>query len=72
LEKLKDVFFEVKEVQEWEEMVPPPKPFNTPELQKTANERFGFSVEKTTRLAQLLYEEGYITYPRTDAHRNEP
>jgi DNA topoisomerase-1 len=72
LEKLKDAFFEVKEVQEWEEMVPPPKPFNTPELQKTANERFGFSVEKTTRLAQLLYEEGYITYPRTDAHRMSP
>jgi DNA topoisomerase-1 len=72
LEKLKDVFFEVKEVQEWEEMVSPPKPFNTPELQKTANERLGFSVEKTTQLAQLLYEEGYITYPRTDAHRMSP
>ncbi len=72
LEKLKDALFEVKEVQEWEEEVPPPKPFNTPELQKTANERLGFSVEKTTKLAQQLYEEGYITYPRTDAHRMNP
>ncbi len=72
LEMLKDALFEVMKVREWEEMVPPPKPFNTPELQKTANEKLGFSVEKTTKLAQELYEEGYITYPRTDAHRMNP
>jgi len=72
LEKLKGVSFEVKKVREWEEAVSPPKPFNTPELQKAANEKLGFSVEKTTKIAQDLYEKGYITYPRTDAHRMSP
>jgi DNA topoisomerase I len=72
LKILNDALFEVKKVEEWEEIVPPPRPFNTPELQKAANEKLGFSVEKTTKLAQDLYEKGYITYPRTDAHRMNP
>ncbi len=72
VEILKNTLFEVKEIREWDEAVPPPKPFNTPDLQKTANEKLGFTVEKTTKLAQDLYEEGYITYPRTDAHRMSP
>ncbi len=72
LEILEDASFKVKKIEEWEEMVPPPKPFNTPELQRAANEKLGFSVEKTTKLAQYLYEKGYITYPRTDAHRMSP
>ena len=28
---------------------------------------YGFSLEKTLKLAQSLYEKGYTTYPRTDA-----
>ncbi len=69
MEKLKNAFFEVKQVERWQEKVAPPKPFNTPELQRASNERLKLSVEKTMKIAQALYEEGFITYPRTDAHR---
>ncbi|WP_448588661.1 type I DNA topoisomerase [Thermocrinis sp.] len=69
IEKVKNAFFEVVEVKDWKEEVPAPKPFNTPELQRSANERLKMSVDMVMKLAQELYEEGYITYPRTDAHR---
>lgn len=36
-------------------------------LQMDANKMYGFSLEKTLKLAQSLYEKGYTTYPRTDA-----
>lgn len=32
-----------------------------------ANKKYGFSLSKTLSLAQKLYENGYITYPRTDS-----
>lgn len=43
------------------------KPFQAVTLIKRANEKFGFSSEKTMQLAQNLYEKGLITYHRTDA-----
>lgn len=36
-------------------------------LQMDANKIYGFSLEKTLKIAQSLYEKGYTTYPRTDA-----
>lgn len=45
----------------------PPKPFNLPDLQKEANKKFGFSLDKTLELAQKLYEKKVTTYPRTDS-----
>lgn len=47
--------------------VKPSPPFITSTLQQTASTRLGFSVKKTMRLAQRLYESGYITYMRTDS-----
>ncbi len=48
-------------------IVNPPKPFNLPDLQKEANKRFGFSLDKTLKIAQELYEKKLTTYPRTDS-----
>jgi len=45
----------------------PPKPFSMPDLQKEANRRFGFGLDKTLKIAQDLYEAKVTSYPRTDS-----
>ncbi|MDR2116016.1 MAG: type I DNA topoisomerase [Planctomycetaceae bacterium] len=57
----------VKSIEEKPYTERPYPPFTTSTLQQEANRKFGFTARTTMSLAQNLYENGYITYMRTDS-----
>ncbi len=50
----------------------PPAPFNITSLQTEAYRLFGFSPQQTLNIAQSLYENAYISYPRTSSEKLPP
>ena len=50
----------------------PPAPFTTSTLQQAAANRLGWSAKKTMQVAQNLYEQGLVTYHRTDSTHLAP
>jgi DNA topoisomerase-1 len=65
--KLKQATFEVEKIEKKETKRKPLPPFTTSTLQQAAWQFLRFSAKQTMRLAQELYENGYITYMRTDS-----
>ena len=67
LEKCKDATFTVESVSKKPLKRTPAPPFTTSTLQQEAARKLGFTVSQTMMLAQHLYENGRITYMRTDS-----
>jgi DNA topoisomerase-1 len=57
----------VKEVESKPFSQKPYAPFTTSTLQQEANRKLGFGAKRTMAVAQTLYENGFITYMRTDS-----
>ncbi len=64
---LHDTDFEVRSVESKPYTRRPYAPFRTTTLQQEASRKLGFSASSTMSVAQRLYENGYITYMRTDS-----
>src|SRR5580698_9641468 len=67
LEKCINANYKVNDVQVKPAKKSPAAPFTTSTLQQEASRKLGYSVSKTMVIAQKLYENGHITYMRTDS-----
>ncbi len=65
--KLKTAEFKVTKVEVKPFSERPRPPFTTSTLQQEANRKLGFTAQRAMSAAQRLYENGYITYMRTDS-----
>jgi DNA topoisomerase-1 len=65
--QLKKTSWIVKEVEEKPVSRKPAAPFITSTLQQEANRKLGMSSREAMQVAQKLYEQGFITYMRTDS-----
>ena len=66
-QRLENASFAVASVERKPYRRSPYAPFRTTTLQQEASRKLGFSAKHTMSVAQRLYENGYITYMRTDS-----
>ncbi|ONL93971.1 DNA topoisomerase 3-alpha [Zea mays] len=62
----------VQNVRNQEKLKYPPYPLSTVELQKRASRYFRMSSEHTMKVAEELYQAGFISYPRTETDNFSP
>jgi DNA topoisomerase-1 len=66
-ERLRKAEFQVETLDDKPFTSKPSPPFTTSTLQQEANRKLGFTAKRTMQAAQSLYENGHITYMRTDS-----
>jgi len=64
---LHDTAFEIRSVEAKPYRRSPYAPFRTTTLQQEASRKLGYGASRTMQVAQRLYENGFITYMRTDS-----
>ncbi|HEW64061.1 DNA topoisomerase I [Fervidicoccus fontis] len=62
----------VSDIKEEKERIPPPPPFNLSDLQYEASRIYGFSPSYTQKIAEDLYLDVLISYPRTNSQKLPP
>ena len=67
LEKCRNAKFTIDSITKKPQKRTPAPPFTTSTLQQEAARKLGFTVSQTMMVAQHLYENGHITYMRTDS-----
>ncbi|SFI24760.1 type I DNA topoisomerase [Planctomicrobium piriforme] len=65
--RLRSGDWQISSIEHRQQTRKPPAPFTTSTLQQESNRKLNMSARETMQTAQRLYEDGYITYMRTDS-----